>query len=586
MKKILISALLIFTAFQLALGQEKLAHDIKEGELKKLSLIPLLDSCSRLNAPVEIFNMELTLPPKSDTSYWSWNQGGKRKKAPVYKLSNGITFHNCKFSDFPFAKLIFCDTVYEKNDTNPSGISLKFDHCNMDKIALEGNFKWVEFLNCEINNIIYIGGYIKEITIKDCKFSNVFTSNVQFSYCKIDHSGEKFEPMTMRTLNFLHNENLSVGFWHCKFNPNKKGHLINMGNCDYNTLSIEYCEFFEPAEFQNVKVDKTFFFINNKIDNYIDFSDFDSPTNQTTINWENIAHNIYVDNSKIDKPYIAANDSELLQDNEFNNLLATYNFFINLYNSKGDLDSKNAVYIEKKELQTKRASAQFHQHHSLYNFINLQFNNFLGWFCDYATNPVMALLNCFKIMLLFATFYFIFPSQPDHLSKFRFIGYFNKSIEYFTTEKSLSDIHKEYHHEHLTELSRFRTKVSTTKGLVPKTITFIGHLFLKAHYFVFNLLNGLLVKIDICKKSWKHIPKNRKFLLGIVSGIYFLGFVINGIIMRAVNATTLSLNSFVTLGAAGIETKGIARYVTVIEGSVGWFFLAIFSVTLITQLLQ
>ncbi len=289
---------------------------------------------------------------------------------------------------------------------------------------------------------------------------------------------------------------------------------------------------------------------------------------------------------KIDKPYTAATDSELLQDNEFNNLLASYNFFTNLYNSKGDLDSKNAVYIEKKELTTKRAKALFHYHHTLYNFINMEFNSFLGWFCDYATNPVKALLNCFYVMFLFAAFYFIFPSLPDHLSRYKFIGYFDKSIEYFTHDKSLADIHKEAHHEHLMELNRFKGKLKETKGMVPKVITICGQLFLYTHHFVFDFLNKSLLNLDLCKKSWKKVTGGKKVILGFLAAIYFIGFIINGMIMRAINSVTLSLNSFVTLGAAGIETRGLARYITVLEGSVGWFFLTIFAVTLITQLLQ
>jgi hypothetical protein len=52
-----------------------------------------------------------------------------------------------------------------------------------------------------------------------------------------------------------------------------------------------------------------------------------------------------------------------------------------------------------------------------------------------------------------------------------------------------------------------------------------------------------------------------------------------------INALTLSLNSFTTLGFGTIPTKGLARYVCIIQGFIGWFLLSIFTVALINQVL-
>lgn len=58
-----------------------------------------------------------------------------------------------------------------------------------------------------------------------------------------------------------------------------------------------------------------------------------------------------------------------------------------------------------------------------------------------------------------------------------------------------------------------------------------------------------------------------------------------GIFVSLINAITLSLNAFVTLGFGTIPTKGLARYVCVIQGFIGWFLLSIFTVALINQVL-
>ena len=51
------------------------------------------------------------------------------------------------------------------------------------------------------------------------------------------------------------------------------------------------------------------------------------------------------------------------------------------------------------------------------------------------------------------------------------------------------------------------------------------------------------------------------------------------------NAMTLSLNAFVTLGFGSIPTLGLARYICIIEGFIGWFLLSIFTASLINQIL-
>jgi hypothetical protein len=55
--------------------------------------------------------------------------------------------------------------------------------------------------------------------------------------------------------------------------------------------------------------------------------------------------------------------------------------------------------------------------------------------------------------------------------------------------------------------------------------------------------------------------------------------------LSLINAITLSLNSFVTLGFGNIPTHGLARYVCIIQGFIGWFLLSLFTVALINQVL-
>ncbi|OEJ99831.1 TPR end-of-group domain-containing protein [Roseivirga misakiensis] len=58
-----------------------------------------------------------------------------------------------------------------------------------------------------------------------------------------------------------------------------------------------------------------------------------------------------------------------------------------------------------------------------------------------------------------------------------------------------------------------------------------------------------------------------------------------GIIRSWLNAFALSLNAFVTLGFGAIPTKGVGRYICILQGFMGWFLLSIFTVSLINQVL-
>lgn len=61
--------------------------------------------------------------------------------------------------------------------------------------------------------------------------------------------------------------------------------------------------------------------------------------------------------------------------------------------------------------------------------------------------------------------------------------------------------------------------------------------------------------------------------------------MIGGFMVSLLNAITLSLNSFVTLGFGTIPTTGLARYVCIVQGFIGWFLLSLFTVALINQVL-
>jgi hypothetical protein len=90
---------------------------------------------------------------------------------------------------------------------------------------------------------------------------------------------------------------------------------------------------------------------------------------------------------------------------------------------------------------------------------------------------------------------------------------------------------------------------------------------------------------DASSKS-KLIANFRAFIEKNEKG-YFrpLFSLIKGLVSSFFNAITLSVNSFVTLGFGTIPTKGLAKYICIFQGFLGWFLLSIFIVALINQIL-
>jgi len=194
-----------------------------------------------------------------------------------------------------------------------------------------------------------------------------------------------------------------------------------------------------------------------------------------------------------------------IEDNEcngdFKRYLRVHKKLYDHFRTAGDLDYANKSYVKMKDLENKRYKADLAKYPTFKNWFNLMLNQLLKRYTNYSTEPAKALVVSFNIILLFAVFYFFFPSDWDGKSK--------------------------------------------------------GQLF--KHYK------------DFAEKNDKG---------------YFLPFLklLGGLLISFLNAISLSLNAFTTLGFGKIPTKGIARNVCIIQGFIGWFLLSLFTVALINQI--
>jgi hypothetical protein len=88
------------------------------------------------------------------------------------------------------------------------------------------------------------------------------------------------------------------------------------------------------------------------------------------------------------------------------------------------------------------------------------------------------------------------------------------------------------------------------------------------------------------KGTWQDLPKSRQVWKSILLIGAFIFAIIYDLLVKVINALMLSINTFTTLGFGEIPIKGLPRYLAIIQGFIGWFMLTIFSVSLISQLLN
>lgn len=284
--------------------------------------------------------------------------------------------------------------------------------------------------------------------------------------------------------------------------------------------------------------------------------------------------------------YRAINDVELTDEDNYNALISIYTDFLSLYKTRGDQESYNACYVEMKQIHTRRAGYMYRKTPALETWFDWRLNQLLEVFSDYGTNSAKGLIYIFYVIIGFAALYLVFPSEADNLSREKSFRMFDVVIGYFSTNATLVNISEHKRRRALDDLHNFRTTLEVSRKDVPAFIAWLGAPLYGLNKAYLGFSAWLVERFDIIPGRWNELSAGRKAWTGTAVGAYMLGFLVWGVVMRFVNAFALSINAFVTLGYGEIQARGMARYLAVLEGAVGWFLLSIFSVTLISQLLQ
>ncbi len=256
------------------------------------------------------------------------------------------------------------------------------------------------------------------------------------------------------------------------------------------------------------------------------------------------------------------------------------------YISQHDKEYENAVFMEIKDLETKRFEYLYTQNPSFKTFFKWRINQFLKVFSAYGTEPERAVIFSMYVILIFAFIYLLFPNSWDKHGRNRIMNRYRFFTKYMNKEAGIHEVYLDEQKEELLASEDFKNYMLKAEKSIPKFFMATAIPLYKWSISGTRISSSLLKRVDVMKGTWSGLPKSKQIWKSILLIGAFTIAVLYDILIKMLNALMLSINTFTTLGFGEIPIKGLPRYLAIIQGFIGWFMLTIFSVSLISQLLN
>jgi len=507
-----------------------------------------------------------------------------------------------------------------------------------------GYADWLAFTNCQFKQLVMQHNILHDLLVVDCYFQgnvnfkqNNSDAKISFSKTKfagnsyfhdnyaakgIEFNRSQFLPTEGLCLtdndsitygrelqnnvqfefhsSFLdQNEPVSLKIYRCRFLTNTPFQKVIISSFNLSNLVLEDNLFQSSLDLNGSAIQNQLIIRNNKLENYIAFNNLIFPELFNIIYWDQLEGykiSVYEDlpgeyecnGFGFDVPssvlYRAENRQELSNKYSYEQLINSYQSLFNIYKSRGDLESANGCYFEMKDIVTRRLLFDYENQGTFESYFKWKLNLFLKYFTDYGTKPAKAVEISIYAILGFAVFYFFFPSDWDVLSKNTLFQRINKLIGYFKSDQTLLDMTEQNQKEY-SSYAEFKNHLLASKKEIPSSIYLFSQPLYQYSLFFQNAQKSIINKLEFHRGKWSELSPKTKLIAGIIIGLGFLLFLGYVLLIKVLNALTLSVNAFTTLGFGDIPTQGLARYVAIIQGFIGWFLLSIFSVALINQVL-
>ena len=373
---------------------------------------------------------------------------------------------------------------------------------------------------------------------------------------------------------------------------------IRFENCDISRLMLPSSKINEiiirdsrvdDIFLQGINIETTAQIITNEI-KFIEISGAELPDMNTYLPFNQISRKVYVDPVSRSNPfgnkYLFNDTIDFELTEEYDMLIASYKLLLKGYQNRGNRESYGACFVEMKDLETKHLAYLHTKTPSFNSFFTWKINQFLKVFSAYGTQPSRAIIFSLYVILIFAAIYLFFPNHWDSHGKTRIMDRYRFFLKYLNRREGASEVYAEEKGKELMPFHEFREVLEREGKTAPKFFYATALPLYKWSISESRLSGWFLSKIDVLNGKWSEVPENGRWMKStLVIGAFIITFMYD-LFIKILNAVMLSINTFTTLGFGEIPIKGLPRYLAIIQGFIGWFMLTIFSVSLISQLLN
>lgn len=581
-KNILLFIVLCFTGYK--------AHAQVTLENRQLSYTELFDWIQRSeDTLVRIVDVDIVFNEQKDMRFaLTYNNNSPAAPFDTIFIDKAVYFERVNFGDTEhlpeyFPALHHIHWQNELDFVNVSATSLDLVYSVFDgNVYLDAlNLGTIKFLNLNLSRIN------KQVSIRKYgqSIENIMIYNNSFKSKSANPLNIQIYDDPLETVQLLNNHFSSSVSEAFVFLQLKANDYFSIG---MNTFNVDLV-------MSSTLIDGSTSIIHNTINAHIALFGVHFSPQRSRIEWDDIKNKMVF----INDPYFPAYDSAIKQrylkmDNleDFNHayayraLLPMYRMIYQILVFNEPRRIANDCYIDMKDLEKTEKLYFFKNNPGFANYIDYQLHRFIGMFSAYGTKPANGIVVSLYVILFFAAIYFLFPNSWDSVSNTTLINRIQFFVRYFEQEKSINDLYTDDFFEKLESFRSFKAYMQVRKNKVPKYILLLARPIYYSSVVQYKLTSYLLSKLDIMKGKWESLSQGKRLTTSIIIGTWLVLVISFDLFLKALNAITLSINTFTTLGFGDIPITGLPRYMAVLEGFIGWFMLSIFSVSLIYQVLN
>jgi hypothetical protein len=538
-------------------------------------------------------NTEIYFDHKKDTLY-SYDQPKTEptakndgKAIDIYPI---VALQNCKIVGDITAQLR--NIIFHKNISfsGCKGASQLYIYNCTFKQGLDfmnSDLNWLHFMYSSIlqRSFIY-DSQVSKLSYSECAFQTDYKAVESYYDLGIEQENNIYQYLIIFAQS--NKKITSLEFSNCKVLPSEVTPIIGFEGGKYDVVSYYNFDFSNSIVFFNgcsVKEDLTV--RDCKISKPIGMAKFNFPKDNTSFNWNQIdSVGIGIYHSFENPPLTYKTDTLISDIDLYNELNSSYRKFYSMYRTQGDIESANACYMQLKDMETTKYKQLNQQNPNLQTWFNWRFNQFLKYFSKYETNPVHSLIFSMWTILIFAGIYFFFHSDWDGINRTFLIAKHRQIMQYFSSEQRLEDFYNQNYMDDLKSFATYKEEMKESKAEIPAFIVLLGRPLYLLSVIKHKIATFIYRRTEILQGRWIDLKPERKIFVGCTVFFSVIIYLVILAFIRALNATTLSVNTFSTLGFGTIPVRGASRYITILEGFLGWFLLSIFSVSLISQMIQ